>query len=267
MDSADSFKSNNTFSGRLSHAYIVSGAMAGALAMTAVCSDPGDAGPCGTCVHCIKASRGAHPDITVVEKAPDKREIIIDQIRELKKDVIIVPNEADKKAYIVNEADLMNKNAQNAFLQILEEPPSHAVFILKTENPAALLPTVRSRCVEVKTRVSAVAVMEAERPEAAVEMADEFFTAIESGNALLAAFMFKLEKLDKAAFSEFLRAARGQAAARLRESAPGGGAGTPRELLARTERVLVRAGDMLELNVGTGHLSGMICASLMAVDS
>jgi len=256
------------FDGRkLSHAYIVSGGLADAIAMSAVCGNPGESGPCGTCPHCAKASRGVHPDIMVVEKLPDKREILIDQIRELKKDVIVVPNEAGKKAYVVNDADLMNAKAQNAFLQILEEPPSHAVFILRTENPAALLPTVRSRCVELKARVPAETVTEKGRPGTAGEMAVELFGALERGNAQLMAFMFRLEKLDKEAFSEFLTSARDLAAAKLRECGGAGDDGASRNLLSRAERVLVKAGEMLDLNVATGHLSGMICASLMAVDS
>ena len=253
---------------KLSHAYIVSGGLADALAMSAVCDDPGESGPCGACPHCAKASHGVHPDIMVVEKLPDKREILIEQIRELKKDVIVVPNEAEKKAYVVNDADLMNAKAQNAFLQILEEPPSHAVFILRTENPAALLPTVRSRCVELKARVPAETVTESGRPGTAGDMAGELFGALERGNAQLMAFMFRLEKLDKEAFSEFLASARDLAAARLRECSGGAGDdGASRNLLSRAERVLSKAGEMLDLNVATGHLSGMICASLMAVDS
>jgi len=253
---------------RLSHAYILSGGSAEALAMSVVCADPGESGPCGVCPHCAKASRGVHPDITVVEKFPDKRDILVEQIRELKKDVIVVPNEAGKKAYIVNEADLMNTSAQNAFLQILEEPPSHAVFILRTENPAALLPTVRSRCVELKARIPSGAVMEAGRPGTAAEMARELFSALESGNAQLVAYMFRLEKLEKDAFSEFLASARELASAKLREC--GGGAGDDaalRNLLSRAERVLEKAGEMLDLNVATGHISGMICASLIAIDN
>jgi len=264
---------SNISSDRLSHAYIVSGGLAEALAMSAVCAGPEAARPCGSCTHCAKASRGAHPDIMVVEKAPDKREIVVDQIRALKRDVIVVPNEAGKKAYIVNEADSMNKNAQNAFLQILEEPPSHAVLILRTENPAALLPTVRSRCVEIKSRALAGTVMEAAPPAVGAEMARELFDSLSSGNAALVSLMFRLEKLDKDTFSQFLSAAREQAAIRLRETGSGGSEqrsaerDAMRELLARAERVLVEAGDMLDLNVGTGHLSGMICANLIRISA
>ena len=251
-------KANDNFildTDRLSHAYIVSGELAETLAMAAVCAGSGGKKPCMDCTHCYKAAHHIHPDITVVSKLPDKREIVVEQIRELKKDIIVVPNEADKKAYIINGADSMNINAQNAFLQILEEPPTHVVFILKTENPVALLPTVRSRCMDLKTRHGFEPA-----GTAAMEIANEFYSAIERGNAPLAKFMFRLEKLDKNAFAEFLTAAREQASLRLRAAAP-------REVIAQAERILVRAGEMLDLNVGTGHISAMICASLLSVDS
>jgi len=246
---------------RLSHAYIVAGGLAGTLAMAAVCSSRDKARPCMGCTHCDKSSRHIHPDITVVGILPEKREILIEQIRELKKDVIVVPNQADRKAYIIKSADTMNVNAQNAFLQILEEPPAHAVFILSTENPAALLPTVRSRCVELK------AGREPDTTDSsAAEIADEFFSALERGNAPLVAFMFRLDKLEKNVFSAFLAAAREQVAVKLR-SAVVSDNGVPPDILSRTERVLVRAGEMHDLNVSVGHISGMICASLLKTDS
>jgi len=257
--------------GRLSHAYIVGGGQAGTLAMAAVCTGPESARPCRSCAHCDKAARGIHPDIATVDKPADKREIVVEQIRHLKKDVIVVPNEAIKKAYIVNDAELMNGSAQNAFLQILEEPPPHAVFILSTDNPAALLPTVRSRCVEVKAWVEDISPKTAAEgsPSAASEMADELFSAFMSGNAALMSLMFRLEKLNKDAFSEFLAAARAQAAARLRSTAgkePDNPI-IPREVLAHAERTFVKAARMLDLNVSPGNLSGMICASLLSSDN
>jgi hypothetical protein len=246
---------------RLSHAYIVSGKLADTIAMATVCSSRGETKPCLKCTHCDKAARHIHPDIIIVDKAPDKREIMVDQLRELKKDVIVVPNDAEKKAYIINDADSMNINAQNAFLQILEEPPRHVVFVLRTDNPAALLPTVRSRCVSLYLR------HDPEIPgSAAMETANEFFSAIERGNVPLTEFMFQLEKLDKDAFTEFLAAAREYTALSLRAAAPGK-AGLSFEILSRVDRILVRAGEMFDLNVGAGHISGMICANLLSIEN
>jgi len=205
--------------------------------------------------------RHIHPDVTEVDRLPDKREILIDQLRELKKDVIVVPNEAEKKAYIINNADTMNTKAQNAFLQMLEEPPAHVVFILRTENPVALLPTVRSRCVHLKanqqTDTSA---------NTAMEIANEFYSAIERGNATLIEFMFRLEKLDKNDFFTFLTSARELAALKL-GSTLSSKPDLPYETIACVERILVRAGSMFDLNIGIGHISGMICAKLLTVNN
>ena len=295
----------------MSHAYIVSGGLAKTLAMSAVCaaqsgaSGAGNASsvsnasasgaggasgafaaPCGVCKHCVKVTRGVHPDVKAVSAESGKREITVDQIRLLKRDIIVLPNEAERKVYIINDADLMNKSAQNALLQMLEEPPSHAVFILETDNPAALYPTVRSRCVAVRPRPDAGANIKAKRPVTAEKMAEELFTALEKGNSSLISLMFRLEKLEKDAFAVFLSSARAQAAARLRGYARNASGLQPElqsglqpglqpelqpglqpELLANAERVLFKAGEMLDLNVSTGHLSGMICASLIKVES
>ena len=88
-----------------------------------------------------------------VESLPDskgnlKRDITVDQIREISADAYILPNEADRKVYIINEAEKMNLSAQNASLKLLEEPPNGAVLLLCTDNPSALLPTVRSEAVK-----------------------------------------------------------------------------------------------------------------------
>ena len=244
-------------SNKLSHAYIVPGSIADTLAMAAVCSGSGIK-PCKNCVHCSKASRGIHPDITVVKKTENKREIVVDQIRALKSDVIVLPNEADKKVYIINNAELMNENAQNAFLRILEEPPSYAVFILKTDTPHELLPTVRSRCVDIKSKPD-----ELPADSATIDIVKNFFSALQLGNTSIIEFMFRLEMLDKGQFSGFLIAARKQVADELKTTAPGGET-VARETLSRIERILVNAGEYLDFNVSVGHISGMICANLIS---
>ena len=247
---------------RLSHAYITDEAYADTLAMAVVCGAHDGGRPCRCCVHCDKASRHIHPDIAVVGKLEDKLIVTVDQVRELKKDVYVIPNEADKKAYIINDADKMNMNAQNAILRILEEPPSFAVFILCTENPAALLPTVRSRCVELKSR----AVIESDGDTIAEPVGDrsdlegiasDFITALGGDNVKLMECMFRLDKLNRQDFSVFLDLARDKVVLSLR--------GDPSlKRLVQSEGVLSKAGEMLDLNVSAGHISGMICASLLA---
>ena len=249
--------SNIFDSRRLSHAYITTDAVSAYIAMAVVCGSRTGARPCLSCSHCDKAMRHIHPDITVIDKLADKREILVDQIRDLKKDIFIIPNEAEQKAYIVKNADSMNRYAQNAFLQMLEEPPSHAVFILCTTSPAALLPTVRSRCIEQKAPPGADALNLTDSEEAD-ELVITFLTAI-GNNTSLMEFMFRLEKLDKNAFPVFLTSAREQIALALREDITL----EKQKALARAEGILIKADEMLALNVNAGHIAGMICASLI----
>lgn len=142
---------------RLSHAYLLTGpdgealqAAAMRLAAAFLCSEPD--GPCGRCRNCRKVFAGIHPDVVTVERLPGdkgqlRREIVVEQIRQVTSDAVIMPNEAERKVYLIREADRMNTAAQNALLKALEDPPGHACFILCAAAADALLPTVRSRCV------------------------------------------------------------------------------------------------------------------------
>ncbi len=144
---------------RLSHAYMVVGpegpgreAAVTRLASALLCSGP-DA-PCGQCRNCRKAEAGIHPDMIFVERQTDergqlRREIVVDQIRQMTADAVVAPNEAERKVYILREADKMNAAAQNALLKALEDPPGHACFLLCTTAADSLLTTIRSRCVRV----------------------------------------------------------------------------------------------------------------------
>jgi DNA polymerase-3 subunit delta' len=104
---------------------------------------------CGTCVACARIARGMHPDVVIVEPG-DSGSIKIEPIR----DVIISagyrPFEGRRRVVIINDADAMASSPQNALLKILEEPPPSSVFILVTERPDMLLPTVQSRCQRVR---------------------------------------------------------------------------------------------------------------------
>ena len=254
-------------SGRLSHAYITDASFADTLAAAVVCGARDGKRPCNICTDCDKASRHIHPDIIEVERLDNKLIISVDQIRALKQDVYIVPNEAEQKVYVIKDADSMNTNAQNAFLQILEEPPAHAVFALCTDNPSALLPTVRSRCVELRP----LSVDEALDEDADSEGLDEleelacvFVDALADDNVKLMECMFSIDKLDRHAFRCFLSLAREQVVLTLRESSS---EGTPEkyEALVNADSVLIKAGEMLDLNVSAGHIAGFICASMVKV--
>lgn len=145
--------------GTLAHAYILRGetpeerrAAAAALAAAMVCQ--GEAPPCGVCKPCQKAAKGIHPDVITIAPEPGK-ELTVDQVRRLRQDAYIRPNEAKRKVYILEDAQRMNQSAQNAFLKILEDGPAYAAFLLLTPSPDALLATVRSRCELIRAEASA----------------------------------------------------------------------------------------------------------------
>lgn len=137
-------------SGRISHFYLISGplgsgkhTLAGLLAAAILCK--GSDRPCCRCEHCRKVLSGVHPDFITVDD-PEKKTVPVDLIRWAREDVYIRPNESDRKVYLFPRAQDMGVPGQNALLKILEEPPKHGVFLLLTDNPEKLLPTVRSRC-------------------------------------------------------------------------------------------------------------------------
>lgn len=138
---------------KISHAYIINGekgmgkkTVANAFAMTLLCEEKGTI-PCMKCHSCIQAMSGNNPDI--IHISPDKPNTLsIDHIREkLVGDVSIKPYSYSYKVYIVEDAQLMNVQAQNAILKTIEEPPEYAVIMLLTTNADIFLQTVRSRCI------------------------------------------------------------------------------------------------------------------------
>ena len=140
--------------GRISHFYLISGpkgsgkhTLAKLLGAAILCQ--GKRKPCGTCDPCRKVKSGNHPDFITVDD-PEKKTVPVDLIRSARADIYIQPNEAEYKIYLFPRAQDMQPPAQNALLKILEEPPKYGVFLLLTDNPDKLLPTVRSRCTELK---------------------------------------------------------------------------------------------------------------------
>ncbi|PXV84882.1 DNA polymerase-3 subunit delta' [Lachnotalea glycerini] len=143
---------------KVSHAYILNGEegsgkkmLASAFAMTLQC-ETGNDEPCGKCKSCIQAMNNNHPDIIwVTHEKPGS--IGVDDIRvQLNNDIGIKPYSSNYKIYIINEADKLTLQAQNALLKTLEEPPAYAVIVLLTVNHEALLQTILSRCITLNLR-------------------------------------------------------------------------------------------------------------------
>ncbi len=140
--------------GRVSHFYLICGpegsgkhTLAKLLAAAILCNS--DNKPCGICTPCRKVMDGNHPDFITIDD-PEKKTVPVDLIRKARADIYIQPNEADHKIYLFPRAQDMGLPGQNALLKVLEEPPKYGVFILLTDNPEKLLPTVRSRCTELQ---------------------------------------------------------------------------------------------------------------------
>ena len=142
---------------RPAHAYLMSGppgigkrTLADALALELLCATPAADGACGTCAQCVRVAAGTHPDVTVVVRDADRRDIRTEQIREMARWLALRPLMAHRKVALVDGAETLNEHGQNALLKTLEEPPGAAVVILVATRASQLLPTVRSRCQQLR---------------------------------------------------------------------------------------------------------------------
>lgn len=148
-------------SGKLAHAYIIEGAygtgrhlLARSIAKALVCQRKNDSLsslPCDTCPSCRRINSNNSTDVITVSRESDKASVGIDAARFIKSDIRIHPNDFEYKIYIIEEADKMTAQAQNALLLTLEEPPAYAVFFLICEQAEGLLETVRSRAPIIRT--------------------------------------------------------------------------------------------------------------------
>lgn len=136
-------------SGKLSHAYLIEGGegcgktyFARFAAAAVLCT--GDTPPCGKCPSCVKALAGSHPDLFYF--SPDKKASMgVETVRDIKKSLFFMPNDGDRKVYIIDDAQKMTVQAQNALLKFIEEPPASVLFFIVADKKESLLPTVVSR--------------------------------------------------------------------------------------------------------------------------
>lgn len=282
----------------LSHAYLISGpsgsgrhTLARLLCAALVCTAPPTKRPCGQCLACRKVSEGVHPDVSVVAGPGPGKPISVDQVRALRTDAYIRPNEGERKVYVLEGADQMNASAQNAMLKLLEDGPAYAVFFLLAENGSALLPTVRSRCetlelapvspaqaeewlakafpgrtAEEIRRAAlecqgilgrAAALLEGGQEEDGLEETARSLSAALEGEDELALFEATqaLDKLSREELTAVLDRTLIQIGARLP------GSQRPRRLLAAAE-LLRRLRDGADLNANPGQVAGWLCAGM-----
>lgn len=148
--------------GRVGHAYIFEGpkgvgrlSLAKAFSKLLLCESSQNGEACESCKSCSMCESGNHPDVTIVtnqlyDQSKRSTDVLVDTIRNMKKDVYIKPYYSQRKIYIIPNADTMNMYAQNSLLKVLEEPPAYCTIIMIAENSNMFLPTVLSRTVSVK---------------------------------------------------------------------------------------------------------------------
>ncbi|MFN4319538.1 MAG: DNA polymerase III subunit gamma/tau [Aquificaceae bacterium] len=136
--------------GKLSHAYLFAGprgtgktTIARILTKAINCLQPKEGEPCGVCENCISIDKGSFPDLIEIDAASNRG---IDDIRSIRDAVSYVPIKGKYKVYILDEAHMLTKEAFNALLKTLEEPPPRTVFILCTTEYEKIIPTILSRC-------------------------------------------------------------------------------------------------------------------------
>ena len=139
---------NAVVSGRVSHAYLFSGprgtgktTTAKILARMVNCESLDNGNPCGKCSNCLNFSSSG--DVVEIDAASNNG---VDEIRNLREKVNLVPSQSKYKIYIIDEVHMLTTQAFNALLKTLEEPPKHVIFILATTEPNKIPLTISSRC-------------------------------------------------------------------------------------------------------------------------
>lgn len=263
--------------GALSHALILSGAgdrNAAAHYAAAALECTGTDKPCLACAHCRKVLADIHPDVLTV-RDDEHAELSVDVIRGVRTDAFIRPNEGACKVYIFPDCTRLNEKDQNVLLKTVEEGPPYAAFLFCAENSAAVLQTLRSRCVELKLR-----------PENGGPAPEESETALALCRAVgqrkrgsAAELLVELErrKTDREQLRSVLEQAHGLFAQALLLSygqRSQGEAGKTAQFLAKnlTKQQIMHTIELLQIycrecayNVGVNHILGALAVELEGI--
>ncbi len=171
--------------GKLGHAYLIVGdprgnavQLAESVLQMIFCGH--DNPPCDSCNNCRRVAGHIHPDVAWIEPIKKSRGILVEQVKELIRNTFETTFEGGWKAVVLVSAERMNNEAANRLLKTLEEPPPRTVFLLLTDQPDALLPTIISRCQKV-TLNDSLAEPESELRSAVVKIA----TGLSSGRVIV----------------------------------------------------------------------------------
>jgi len=170
--------SNALVNDQVAPAYLFSGprgtgktSTARILARSLNCVSGPTAEPCGTCPSCLEITKGSSPDVIEIDGASNTS---VNDVREIKDEVLYAPQSSRKKIYIIDEVHMLSNSAFNALLKTIEEPPPYIVFIFATTEVHKVPATIRSRCQQFRFRLFPPELIRDKLLEAAGEMGREF---------------------------------------------------------------------------------------------
>lgn len=260
--------------GALSHALLITGSgdrlQAARFAAAAMECEESGALPCGACAACRKVFADIHPDVSTVQDTQHKN-IAVEVIRDMRADAYIQPNEGRRKVYLFPDCSLLTEQDQNVLLKLVEEGPPYAAFLFCAENPANVLQTLRSRCVELKLRPAGT-----EKAEASEEDTEALCRAAvrRRGAAAEAAIRLERRKISRDDLAALLDRCREAFAAALllqygrkpeeadREIAPFLAKNLTKAQIMRTIELFKKYHGECAYNVGPGHVLGALAAEL-----
>jgi hypothetical protein len=210
--------------------------------------------PCGTCRDCVKLAHGVHPDLAVVAGGEKAKSFHMDTVREIRQDAQFKPSEADCRVFLLQNAQNMTVQAQNALLKIIEEPPNGVYFILTCENRAVLLATLLSRLAVLPLEGGDI-----ERGGEPGQKAKVFLDMLAAGHEFEALAAISAYERDRTGLAALIAAIKAEAASRLCASAKEGHA-----LRSEREKLLglLENAESLEAALAM-NVSGMLLTSML----